>query len=121
MTHFTETELKALDELFYDDKALPYFDPLRDCLRWLDEVPPTASGSAYEHVIDLAIVRGFIHLGRKREEWYALSPTTYFSEVWDEALKGAPNWPGFRRLSLSESENAYLDQERSKPLEEHIS
>lgn len=121
LTHFSAAELIALNALCFDEKAIPYFDPLRDCLRWGDEMPAGASAGAYERLIDLAIVRGFIHSGRQREEWLALGSGAYFAEVWDEALTAAPNWPGFRRLYLSEAEKAFLDSERSKPLGAHIS
>ncbi len=56
MMHFAKPELKALNDLPFDEQAVPYFDALRDCLRWFDEVPPSACGGAYEHVIDLVIV-----------------------------------------------------------------
>lgn len=63
LKHFSVAELIALNELFFDEKAMPYFDPLRDCLRWGDEVPAGASAGAYERLIDLAIVRGLFTRG----------------------------------------------------------
>ncbi|MDO8654378.1 MAG: hypothetical protein Q7R66_19580 [Undibacterium sp.] len=121
LKHFSAAELIALNALFFDEEARPYFDPLRDCLRWGDEVPAGASAGAYERLIDLAIVRGFIHSGRQREDWLVLGSGAYFAEIWDEALTAAPNWPGFKRLHLSETNKAFLDSERSKPFGEHIS
>jgi hypothetical protein len=120
MAHFTAAELNALDRLPFDEKVEPYYDPLRSSLRWFDEELQGAVGESYEHLLDLVIVRGWIHQGRERESWNALGPTTYFSEMWDEAMNGAPNWPGFKRIKLSEKDRAYFERELSTPLEDQI-
>jgi hypothetical protein len=121
MAHFTESELRTLDSLQFEAKAEPYYDPLRDALRWFDEMPENAVGDAYEHILDLVIVRRWIHEGRERKDWNVLGPTTYFAEVWDEAMCGAPNWPGFKRVQLSDKDRDYLARESAKPLEDHLS
>lgn len=120
MTHFTDWELEQLNSLKFDSTAQPCFDPLRYCLRWLDEVPKNFGGESYERLLDLAIVRSFIHSGKSRENWWVISPTTYFAEVWDEAITRAPNWPGFNRIELNAVDRAYFENESAKPLEDHL-
>lgn len=120
MSHFTEREIESLNRLEYKSEEKPYFDPLRSCLRWLDEDPLDACSKSYEHLLDLVIVRSYIHLGKPREMWYSITPTIYFVEVWDEALSRAPNWPGFKRLDLSNEDRSYFLTELARPLEDHL-
>jgi hypothetical protein len=120
MSHFTESELFRLNNLQYNAAEKPYFDPLRYCLRWRDEEPPEFEPNSYERLIDLTIVRSFIHHGRSRENWFVIAPTTYFIEVWDEARERAPNWPGFNRLELSSDDRSFFCGQVAKPLEDHI-
>ena len=118
--HLTEAEAFRLNSLKLDPLAQPRFDPLRSCLRWADEEPQGISGKEYEHLLDLLIARSIIHKGRTRDEWYAITPTSYFVDLWDEALKRAPNWPGFARTSLPSTDRTFLDGELAKPLEKHL-
>jgi len=120
MSHFTAHEIESLNRLQYKPEEKPYFDPLRYCLRWLDEEPSDAAGESYERLLDLIIVRSYIHMGTPRDKWYSIAPTTYFAEVWDEALSRAPNWPGFKRVELSSDDRSYFLGEVAKPLENHL-
>lgn len=101
-----------------DATSQPYFDPMRYALRWFDEEPEKLGGDSYENFLDLLIVRSFIHRGKDRADWWIISPTTYFAEVWDEALAKAPNWPGFNRLSLSAVDCAYFEQQLARPADD---
>lgn len=93
---------------------------MRDSLRWLDGELESIGDDAYEHLLDLVIVHGWIHRGRAKKDWNALGPTTYFSEVWEEAMQGAPNWPGFRRTILSVENRAYFERDLARPPDEHF-
>lgn len=114
MSHFTDREIEKLSFLAFGPNAQPYFDPLRYCLRWPDEDPVNYHGESYERSLDLVLVRSFIHLWMDREKWWALCPTTYSADVWDEAFSKAPNWPRFKRLRLNATDRAYLENERAK-------
>jgi hypothetical protein len=115
MAYFADWELKLLNSLTLDKSARPFFDAMRDCLVWPDEEPESWVG---ECLIDLLIVRSFIHHGKERPEWWAISPTTHFAEVWDEAIAGAPNWPGFKRLTLNAVDRAYFEQQLARPADD---
>ena len=71
-------------------------------------MPEQFTGDVREFLYDLLIVRGFIHKSIPKDKWGFDS--AYLLSVWDEGLRLVPNWPGFRRLSLSSEEKSYLDQ-----------
>ena len=84
------------------------FDLLKYCLTWTDERPAThLSNEGREFLTILWIVRGFIHRSLPKEQW-GLDPD-YFNEVWEFGLANVAQWPGFKRLVLSEADRAYLD------------
>lgn len=116
LSYFTEHEIDLLNRLQFKSEEKPYFDPLRHCLRWRDEESSDIAGISYERLLDLVIVRSYIHMGKPRDEWYSIAPTAYFVEVWEEALRRAPDWPGFKRLELSSNDRSYFLAEIAKPL-----
>ncbi len=118
MNHFTDAEIAALNQLEYKPDEPACFDPMRWALRWRDEEYP-CGGDEYHHLLDLAVARSFIHQGKPREQWFAIAPTSYYMEVWDEALARAPNWPGFKRVELSDADRQYLLYEYARP-DEHF-
>jgi hypothetical protein len=102
-----DRDLDLLRNLVFDPNAKPMFDFLKSCLFWFDERPSerlSAEGS--ELLTDLLIVRGFFHRSVPIEEW-GLDPE-YFKAVWEFGLANIPQWIGFKRLVLSESEQAFL-------------
>ena len=102
-----ERDLVLLRELVFDPSAEQTFDLLKYCLIWTDERPAAhLSNEGREFLADLWIVRGFIHRSLPKEQW-GLDPG-YFSEVWEFGQANAAQWPGFKRLVLSEAERAYL-------------
>ncbi|MES3021174.1 MAG: hypothetical protein V4857_06265 [Pseudomonadota bacterium] len=116
MTLFTDAEIASLDRLVHDAHSRPYFDALRWALRWHDETPQQARGDGYQRLLELVVARSFIHQGRAREHWFVLAPTSRYADIWDEARARAPNWPGFKRLELSNEERAYLLRESTNTL-----
>lgn len=105
--HFKREDRVHLESLTFDPMCEPSYEWIRACLIWPDERPTKISSDGYELLGDLWIVRGFIHKHVPRERW-GLDPE-YFQEVWENALVDVPNWPGFRRMQLSISDQAYMD------------
>lgn len=100
-------DVHALQSLAYDHAARPNFELLKYCLVWPDERPSVRlSSEASEFLSDLWIVRGFIHRALPRWQW-GLDPQ-YFQDVWVAGLQTVPDWPGFKRLQLTESDRMYL-------------
>jgi hypothetical protein len=100
-----EDEL-ALQQLTYDPGAEPAYELLKSCLVWPDERPVRISSEGYEFLGDLWAIRGFLHRELPLVRW-GLDPA-YFQEVWRVGLATVPNWPGFKRLQLSEKDRQYL-------------
>jgi hypothetical protein len=119
MTKFSKVEVEAFEKLVFVATAEPIFDPMRDCLRWEDEVPEAVSSEIYKKFTDLLIARKYLHEGRPKDNWWSVESTSYFLDLWLQALKEIPNWPGFKRLELGESDLEYFLAEKAKPPEEH--
>jgi len=120
MDKITKKEIEAFEKLEFKPDLKPYFDPMRYCLRWEDEEPETVTRDIYEKFLNLLIVRSYIHEGRPKNEWYIIKPTTYFSDFWEHAKETIPNWPGFKRIELSESDKEYFETEKNKDPDEHF-
>lgn len=102
-----KNDISLLTELTLDSRAEPSFDLLKYCLIWPDERPlDHLTSEGREFLSDLWIVRGFIHRSLPKEQW-GLDPQ-YFEDVWEFGLANAAKWPGFKRLVLSDVDNAYL-------------
>ncbi len=110
-----ERDLELLKGLTFDANVEPMFDLLKYCFTWPDERPlDHLSSEGREFLSDLWIVRGFIHRSLPHEEW-GLDPE-YFKDTWEFALTKVAQWPGFKRLVLSETEKAYLAECLATPL-----
>lgn len=105
---FEPEDRHILQQLVLDPVAEPNFELLKACLVWPDERPERISEPGYELLRDLWSVRGFMHRNVPVENW-GLEPG-YFQSVWDYALQDVPQWPGFKRIQLSDAERAYLSQ-----------
>lgn len=105
---FEPDDRDTLRSLVFDPAATPNFEFLKACLVWPDERPERITEPGYELLRDLWSVRGFLHRGIPTEKW-GLDPN-YFQAVWSHALQDVPEWPGFRRLQLSDEDQAYLNK-----------
>lgn len=103
---FSPEDRDILQRLIFDPTAQPSFELMKACLVWPDERPNQISKEGYELLGDLWIVRGYIHKGLPANQW-GLDPA-YFQIVWNQALSDVPEWPGFQRLVLSDTDGAYL-------------
>jgi hypothetical protein len=108
---FTGKDLELIESLVYDPELEPSYDILRGCLAWMDEgqrLPLTNQG--HDNLTDLIAARSFIQEGRDFSEW-TLGPDR-FRLIWERSIKQGFRWPGFKRLTLSESDKAYLALKR---------
>lgn len=102
-----ERDLNLIRALNFDPSAKPNFEMLKYCLIWPDERPSEhLSNEGSEFLSDLWIVRGFIHRSLPPEQWGLDSQ--YFKDVWAFGLKNVGQWPGFKRLALSETDRSNL-------------
>lgn len=102
-----QSDLDILNKLTFDSSATSSFEYVKYCLIWSDERPANRlSAEGQELLNDLWSIRGFIHRSVPTKEW-GLDPK-YFEDVWNFGLKQIPEWPGFKRIVLSEAEKAYL-------------
>ena len=103
----SERDLNILRGLAFDSDTEPMFELLKSCLIWSDERPSeNLSSEGREFLYDLWIVRGFIHRSLPDEQW-GLDPK-YFKDVWEFGLANVAQWPGFKRLVLSDVDRGYL-------------
>jgi hypothetical protein len=102
-------DLRQIESLVFDPNLEPSYDIVKGCLVWSDERPKTLTPAGYESLYDLLVARSFLHRGLDFSA-YDLSPD-YFRKVWDKALAQGFKWPGFNRLTLSEKDKAYYEQE----------
>jgi hypothetical protein len=105
---FSERERRLLRSLVMSSSAEPSFEMMKSCLIWQDECPEKMSGDGLSLLGDLWATRGFIHRKVPEERW-GLGPD-YFRRVWAYALEDIPEWPGFRRMKLSEKDQRYLEE-----------
>lgn len=104
-----ERDLNVIRELSFAPNAEPMFEILKYCLIWTDEYPSDyLSAEGREFLADLWIVRGFIHRSLPRDQW-GLDPK-YFKDTWDFGLTNVPQWIGFERLVLLDSNKAVLNK-----------
>lgn len=108
-------DLALLKRLTFDSQIEPNFDLLKYCLIWADETPlDHLSSEGREFLSDLWIVRGFIHRSLPKDQW-GLDPQ-YFNDIWEFGLSNVAQWPGFKRLVLSEIDRTYLTTCLATPL-----
>ncbi len=105
---FKGQDLTLIESLVYNPELLPAYDMIKNCLIWEDERPEGLTSAGYESLCDLWIARSFFHRGLDPSA-HALDPQ-YFKNVWQRALAQGFNWPGFKRMSLSQEDRQYYLQ-----------
>lgn len=106
MTLFSENDRRLIEALSFDPGAEPSFEMLKGCLVWPDERPEGITPNGYETLCDLWIARGMIHAGTDPDRLAAP-----YRNAWTEAVRTNLQWPGLRRLKLSEIDREYLARE----------
>src|SRR5262245_9078634 len=108
MAFLSERDRATVEALVYDPAAEPSFELLKGCLIWRDEIPINISSEGYDRVCDLWAARSCLHRG------VPMAPVPIagdrFKNAWEQAQREGLQWPGFRRVTLSETDRAYLDR-----------
>ena len=107
---FVGNDLKLIESLVYNPDLEPGYEHIKACLGWSDEVIDGLTPEGYQNLCDLLIARSFIHRSLPFSS-YRLDPL-YFADFWERALKQGFSWPGFKRLVLSEKDQAFYDKMR---------
>jgi hypothetical protein len=69
---------------------------------WDDELPPRDQRQYLGHrECNLSMIR---LIGLRKQLWLSGSRTEPVNEVWEQARRLIPNWPGFQRLALNRQE-----------------
>ncbi|WP_156339178.1 hypothetical protein [Chondromyces crocatus] len=108
MMRFSSTDREKINRLEHDPSSTPLYEHLRDCLVWPDEEPPFISKDGFLLLGSLWAIRGFIHRGLSPDNWDH-KPLVY-QKIWQDALDDVPQWPGFKRLEISDVDREFMRQ-----------
>jgi hypothetical protein len=90
-----QEDLDFLDSLIFDPNAEPFFEELKASFIWPDEgFFSTLHGEGRDFLYDLFVARAYMYRSKP------IGPN--MQALWDYALKAIPQWPGFRRMHLSD-------------------
>jgi len=113
-----ESDRLAVRALTYDATSQPAYETIKSCLVWPDEVPGGVSSTGYEFIGELLAVRGLMHRKVPFERW-PLNPE-HHKAVWLAGMQEIPEWPGFRRIELSDADALYLQKSLQEDAEADI-
>jgi hypothetical protein len=106
---FALRDLKVIEALVYNPSLEPGYELLKGCLIWRDEMPDNITPQGWDVLGTLWGARAQLHnINAGAEPWLP----GYGRETWDQAMKEITNWPGFKRLTLSEKDWAYWEEEQ---------
>jgi hypothetical protein len=109
---FFPEDSKLLNALTYLPDLQPDFEMIKSVLVWKDEIPQGITEDGMEKLWDLLIARSYVHDNRLFSSHF--SGGKYLEKTWSESMHEIPDWPGFKRLSLSEHDRYFYDEERRK-------
>ena len=113
-----ENSIDQINQLSFDPDAICLHNGMY--LIWTDEgfeLPLHRDDRSF--LKDLWLYRGYLHLEHLPEEERArflscyeshIDYLKYYEAAWQYALQIIPNWPGFKRLTLSVQEAEYLEK-----------
>ena len=109
MSYFSGKDLELIEALVYQPDLEPGYDVMRDALVWSDEWSYYLSSEGFEKMCKLRIARSFIH----REIPFSSYPgdSDALQKAWFEAREQVPNWPGFKRLKLSQKDKDFYKEQ----------
>lgn len=108
---FSQEDRKLIEALVFDPSLTPVYNPVSTCLFWDDELPLDATYEARFVIRELWMLRALLHKGLTIES-HPFDPESC-RQLWDQANKEIPGWTGFKRLTLSEKDRAYLEREEA--------
>ncbi len=115
---FNDQDLELIKSLKYDPSLEPNFEALKGCLIWDDERPMGLSSEAYRTVSSLLVARSLLHKGLTLDD-HPIN-ADYCKKVWASAQQQISDWPGFRRLTLSDKDRKYLNDEIAASFREDL-
>jgi hypothetical protein len=112
---FTGNDLRLMESLVYDANLEPSYEFLKGCLVWTDERPEGLTPAAYDKLGSLWIARSLLHRGLDFSD-HPINPE-YCRNLWERAIRQVSNWPGFKRLTLSEKDKRYYETKMNEASE----
>ena len=105
-------DLQLVENLVLDPSLASKFNTLSAYFFWDDELPSGITPDGLDVLQSLWTARSLFHRGLTFAD-HPINPE-YSRRVWEQALKEIPNWPGFKRLTLSEKDQAYYEQKMTQ-------
>ncbi|MDX2106002.1 MAG: hypothetical protein SFY67_06325 [Candidatus Melainabacteria bacterium] len=105
---FSERDRILIEKLKYDPALEPKYNALSGVLIWQDELPSNVTPNGHDVLGTLWTGRSMLHRGFTLSD-APINPE-YCIEVWEQALTEIPNWPGFKRLTLNETDKTFLNK-----------
>ncbi len=93
-----------LESAQFDPRAKPSYESVKSCLVWPDELPDGLSLEGIQFIHRLLAARSFMYRGIPRK-----GRREYLQAAWDEASLSGLKWSGFRRLTVSPKDLAFLE------------
>ena len=103
----TDKDRMLLESLVYDPGLEPRFNALRSYLTWEDELPSGITPDGLDTLANLWIARACLYHGFELPD---LFDSNYFSGIWNQAIAEKLDWPGFKRLTLSDENKEFYKQ-----------
>lgn len=117
---FTGKDLQIMQALAHDPSCVPAFESFKAILVWKDERAEGLTPEAYKNLCDLWIARSFLYHGRNFADYGDLLDPQYFKDKWARGVAQVSDWPGFKRLALSDKDKSYYEtcmREQAEALE----
>jgi len=87
----------------FDPLAKPSYESIKSCLIWPDEFPFKLSSEGHKRIHTLLACRSYMH-----RRIPLIGRLEYLRQGWEEAVSAKLNWNGFKRVSISNEDLAYL-------------
>jgi hypothetical protein len=113
---FSRKDAEELNTLIFLPHLNPQFEMIKSVLTWKDEIPREISENGMDKLWNLFIARSYIHDNRPFSSHFRGG--RHLEEAWSKSRNEIPDWPGFKRLSLSNEDRSFYDDERRKARDE---
>ena len=114
----TDKDIELIQTQPYDATLKPNFKSLKGCLVWRDERPRGLSLDADRVINSLLVGRNLLHRGLTLDD-HPIN-ADFCKKVWTASQKQIADWPGFKRLTLSDEDRKYLEEEIAASFREDL-
>ena len=114
----TDKDIELIQTQPYDATLKPNFESLKGCLVWRDERPRGLSLDADRVINSLLVGRNLLHRGLTLDD-HPIN-ADFCKKVWTASQKQIADWPGFKRLTLSDEDRKYLEEEIAASFREDL-